>query len=59
MINQSLFADASGAALWPRPMTVPEPESVFGVAQPVISLGGIWKLNATPPTDSFRPKPTP
>jgi beta-galactosidase/beta-glucuronidase len=51
IINQSLYAEASGAALWPRPMIVPEPESVSGVAQPVISLGGIWKLNTTPPTD--------
>ena len=32
-----------------EPIIIPLPETVKGVANPVISLGGTWKLNAAPP----------
>lgn len=50
---QTVGAAPSDDASWPpRPVIVPEPETVAGVAQPVISLAGIWKVDATPP-DNF------
>jgi hypothetical protein len=44
--------DASKAAdVWPRPLIVPLPESTEGVAEPILSLNGTWKLNPTPPPE--------
>lgn len=48
LFTPPIIAKDSGAAVWPRPTIVPEPVSVAGVAHPVISLSGIWKVNATP-----------
>jgi hypothetical protein len=37
--------------VWPRPVIVPVPATVTGVAKPVISLSGTWKISASLPDD--------
>ena len=39
-----------------EPIIIPLPETVKGVANPVISLGGTWKLNAAPPVEFWSTK---
>lgn len=34
---------------WPRPVLIPLPASVAGVAESTVSLGGTWKFTMTPP----------
>jgi hypothetical protein len=51
----ALFTFSSGAnSIWPRPLIVPLPETVTGVAAPVISLNGTWKLSANPPANYWQ-----
>ena len=38
-------------SVWPRPLIVPLPDAVTGVALPVISLNGTWKFTMTPPAN--------
>jgi beta-galactosidase len=39
---------------WPRPVIVPEPESVAGCDQPVLSLNGAWKFSLHPPREFWK-----
>ena len=36
---------------WPRPVIVPIPTEVAGVAHPVTDLGGVWKFSLLPPPE--------
>lgn len=47
LLSADLFGQSVTPAenkIWPRPVIVPLPAKVTGVAQPVISLNGIWKV---------------
>jgi hypothetical protein len=39
--------------VWPRPTIRPMPDAADGVAKPVISLRGTWKISMTPPANFF------
>ncbi|NQX67246.1 S-layer homology domain-containing protein [Paenibacillus alba] len=45
---------AEANAVWSRPQIVPIPNSVSGVANPVISLGGTWKFTLSTPADFWK-----
>jgi hypothetical protein len=49
------FLSAGGAEqtnkVWPRPVLIPLPKEVAGVSQPLVDLGGNWKLVTSPPAD--------
>jgi hypothetical protein len=49
--GQAPDANQQTSPAWPRPVIVPIPKEVAGVAQPVIELGGKWRFSLRPPAE--------
>lgn len=60
LVGACLLLSAAGSSpvgaqhAWPRPVIVPLPVAVEGVARPVVSLDGTWKFTLTPPDGFWR-----
>ena len=44
----------NGQSTWPRPVVIPLPASVAGVAESRIPLNGTWKFTMTPPSQFWK-----
>jgi hypothetical protein len=45
--------------IWPRPVLVPLPKEVAGVAQPIVDLAGTWKITTSPPAEYWESRVDP